>query len=202
MKKLFLYLMFLCATALSVFGFKNHAMAANDDVKAGMSDAGAYRFAFITIDGEPMPLSNYAGQVMLIVNTASQCGFTKQYEDLQALYERFKDRGFVVIGVPCNDFGSQEPGGEDVIKDFAQRQFGVTFPLTSKTSVTGDDAHPFFEWASAQNKGAFLQSSPKWNFHKFLIDRKGQVSKSFGSQVNPMDDDMITEIERLLIAKP
>lgn len=166
-----------------------------------MTMAGAYLYSFTSIDGAPMPLSSYAGQVMLIVNTASQCGFTKQYEDLQALYARYKDRGFVVIGVPCNQFGKQEPGSEAVIKDFAQKQFGVTFPLTAKTEVSGAKAHPFFAWASAEKKGAFLQSSPKWNFHKFLIDRKGQLVKSYGSHINPDDDAIISEIEKLLDEK-
>ena len=165
-----------------------------------MTVAGAYQFSFTSIDGAPMPLSDYAGQVVLIVNTASQCGFTGQYKGLQALYEQYRDRGFVVIGVPCNDFGRQEPGDNAVIKDFARTQYGVTFPLTSKTAVTGDDAHPFFPWAAAQKKGALLQSSPKWNFHKFLLDRHGQVYKSYGSQVSPDDKNLTADIEKLLAA--
>ena len=165
-----------------------------------MTIAGAHQFSFTTIDGAPMPLSDFAGQVVLVVNTASQCGFTGQYKGLQALYETYRDRGFTVIGVPCNDFGKQEPGDNAVIKDFARTQYGVTFPLTAKTSVTGDDAHPFFEWASAQKKGALLQSSPKWNFHKFLLDRNGQVFKSYGSQVAPDDKALMADIEQLLAA--
>jgi glutathione peroxidase len=166
--------------------------------KPPMSVAGAYQFSFTSIDGAPMPLSDFAGQVVLVVNTASQCGFTGQYKGLQALYEKYRDRGFTVIGVPCNDFGKQEPGDNAVIKDFARTQYGVTFPLTGKTSVTGDDAHPFFGWAAAQKKGALLQSSPKWNFHKFLLDRQGQVFKSYGSQVAPDDKGLTADIEKLL----
>ena len=162
------------------------------------STPNAHSFAFKSIDGEDMPLSDFSGKVLLIVNTASQCGFTKQYTDLQALYEDYKDAGLVVIGVPCNDFGKQEPGQLETIKDFTKSQFGVTFPLTQKYSVKGDDIHPFFEWAGEQKKGGFLQSSPKWNFHKFLIDQDGDLVKSFGSQVNPSSPKIREEIERLL----
>ena len=197
MKKLIAFL--LC---LGLAPAPAHAHAATPEsppmTSAPMTIAGAYQFSFTSIDGEPMPLSNYAGQVVLVVNTASQCGFTGQYKGLQALYEQYRERGFTIIGVPCNDFGKQEPGDNAVIKDFARTQYGVTFPLTSKTSVTGDDAHPFFAWASAQKKGALLQSSPKWNFHKFLLDREGQVFKSYGSQVAPDDKNLTADIEKLL----
>jgi glutathione peroxidase len=158
------------------------------------SKINAYQFSFTSIDGTNMPLSGFQGQVLLVVNTASQCGFTKQYTDLQNLYERYKDQGLVVIGVPCNDFGKQEPGSLDAIKDFTTNQFGVTFPMTQKYSVKGDGAHPFFTWASRQKKGAFLQSSPKWNFHKFLINQNGELVKSFGSQINPLSENITREI--------
>jgi glutathione peroxidase len=180
---------------------KKHAFQAQQKIENPMSKAGAYLFSFTSIDGEPMPLIDFAGQVILVVNTASQCGFTKQYKDLQALFERYKDRGFVVIGVPCNQFGGQEPGSETTIKDFAQKQFGVTFPLTMKAEVSGKNAHPFFKWASDQKKGAFLQSSPKWNFHKFLLDRKGNLVKSYGSHFDPDSAEMTNAIEKLLAEK-
>lgn len=158
----------------------------------------AYDFAFTAIDGADLPLSRYRGQVMLIVNTASQCGFTKQYKDLEALYQRYKDQGFVVIGVPCNDFGGQEPASEAVIAEFARKEFGITFPLTQKYSVTGDAAHPFFTWAVAQEKGGFFFSAPRWNFHKFLIDRDGQVLQSFGSQAEPLSQEIVEAVEKAL----
>lgn len=185
---------------------KKHAIA-NDKDEVSMEEkseaiqqtkANAYQFEFTSIDGKPMPLRDFEGKTLLVVNTASQCGFTKQYKDLQALYEMYKNRGLVVIGVPCNDFGNQEPGDEGVIKDFTTNKFGVTFPMTQKYSVKGSDAHPFFTWASAQKKGAFLQSSPKWNFHKFLVGPDGDLKKSFGSQVSPSSNKMRTEIEKLL----
>lgn len=180
---------------------KKYDMPAEPEKDKSMSKAGAYLFSFTSIDGQPLPLMNYAGQVILVVNTASQCGFTEQYKDLQALYERYKDRGFVVIGVPCNQFGGQEPGSEATIKDFVQKQFGITFPLTMKADVSGDNTHPFFKWASDQDKGGFLQSSPKWNFHKFLVDRQGQLYGSFGSQVAPQSAEMTAAIEKLLAEK-
>ena len=158
----------------------------------------AHEFSFNSIDGDTMPLSNFAGQVMVVVNTASQCGFTGQYEDLQTIYDEYKDQGFVVIGVPCNQFGSQEPDGEEKISQFVSDRYGVNFPLTSKAEVKGADIHPFFEWASAQKKGGMLFSKPRWNFHKFVIDRRGQLVSSFGSQVSPTSDKMRAEIERLL----
>ncbi len=181
---------------------KEYAVDTSIPTVPNESQSSAYAFSFTSIDGEAMPLSQYAGQVMLVVNTASQCGFTDQYTALQSLYERYKDRGFVVIGVPCNQFGGQEPGSEAIIKDFTQKQFGITFPLTSKADVSGDNVHPFFAWAAAEKKGGFLQSSPKWNFHKFLIDRHGQLVKSFGSHVEPTDSAMTVEIERLLSDQP
>lgn len=174
------------------------AHAADKPAAPPMTVAGAHQFSFTAIDGAPLPLADFAGQVVLVVNTASQCGFTGQYKGLQALYEKYRDRGFTVIGVPCNDFGGQEPGTNDIIADFARNQYGVTFPLTAKTPVTGDDAHPFFKWASAQKKGTLLQSSPKWNFHKFLLDQQGQVYKSYGSQVAPDDKALTADIEQLL----
>ena len=162
------------------------------------NDNNAHAFSFISIDGAPMPLADYKGGVVLIVNTASQCGFTGQYKDLQMIYEEYREQGLTVIGVPCNQFGSQEPDPESSIADFVSQQFGITFPLTSKVSVKGSDSHPFFDWASGQKKGGFLFSSPKWNFHKFLIDQDGNLVGSFGSQVNPASDTIRSEIERLL----
>lgn len=158
----------------------------------------AHQFSFKSIDGEDMPLSAYAEKVVLIVNTASQCGFTKQYADLQALHEKYNEQGLVVIGVPCNQFGKQEPGSEDTIKSFVKDQYGITFPLTSKVAVKGKEAHPFFSWAAKQKKGKLFQSSPKWNFHKYLLDQHGRLIKSFGTHVNPQDKTITSEIEALL----
>jgi glutathione peroxidase len=177
--------------------------ASTDEEKITMNQAeqtlaGAYQFSFVSIDGKPMPLSDFKGKVMLIVNTASQCGFTKQYEDLQHLHKIYKEDGLVVIGVPCNNFGGQEPGDANTIKDFIETTYGVTFPMTQKYDVKGENIHPFFEWATSQKKGGLIFSSPKWNFHKFLIGRDGQLYKSYGSQVSPTSEQMKQDIESLL----
>ncbi len=162
------------------------------------TEAGAYQFTFTDIDGAAMPLSQFKGKVILIINTASQCGFTDQYKDMQNLHEAYKDRGLVVIGVPCNQFGKQEPGSEQIISDFVEKQYGVTFPMTSKVAVKGKDAHPFFTWAASKKKGGLIFSSPKWNFHKYLIGPDGTLIKSYGSQVKPSSPKIVDEIERLL----
>src|SRR5580698_6933489 len=125
------------------------------------TDKTAYDFSFETLDGKPMPLSQYKGKVLLVVNTASKCGFTPQYKGLEALYNKYKDRGLVIIGVPSNDFGGQEPGNATEIKNFCQLNYGVTFPMTSKQVVSGDDANSFYKWVySVLGFG----SAPKWNF--------------------------------------
>lgn len=185
-----LYIIFI--VTLAVFHTKSYA----EEIMQSIPNA--HQFSFTSIDGEKIELQRYKGQAVLIVNTASQCGFTKQYADLQKLYETYKERGLIVIGVPCNDFGRQEPGDLETIKEFTKNEFGITFPLTQKYQVKGENAHPFFTWASQQKKGSFLQSSPKWNFHKFLIDRNGDLVKSYGSQVNPLSPKITEEIENTL----
>jgi len=168
----------------------------NDEIQ--MTKASAYQFDFKGIDGKPINLADFKGKPFLVVNTASLCGFTGQYEGLEALYQKYKEQGFMVLAVPCNDFGGQEPKGEDEIKNFVKEQYGVTFPVAAKYSTKGDDAHPFFTWAAAEKKGGMLFSKPRWNFHKFLIDQNGQVAKSFGSQVDPMSKEITSAVEELL----
>lgn len=157
-----------------------------------------HSFAFESIDGDPMPLRQFEGRVLLVVNTASKCGFTKQYDGLQALHERYRDRGLVVLGVPSNDFGGQEPGSEEEIKEFCEVNFGITFPMTAKVSVKGDSAHPFYEWAAAQKEGGMIFSKPRWNFHKYLVAPDGSLAGSFGSQVKPDSNKLTAAIEALL----
>lgn len=164
------------------------------------SVANAYQFSFESIDGKPMPLSDFKDKVFLVVNTASLCGFTKQYEGLEKLYQKYKDKGFSVLAIPCNDFGGQEPKDEAGIKDFVKNTYGVTFSVTKKYSTKGEDAHPFFKWAASQKKGGIIFSKPRWNFHKFLIDQNGDVVKSFGSQTEPMSNKIINKIDKLLAA--
>ncbi len=155
----------------------------------------AHDYSFTTIDGEPMPLSAYAGKAVLVVNTASLCGFTPQYKGLQALWERYEARGLVVLGVPSNDFGSQEPGSSTEIKNFCDTNYAITFPLAEKEVVSGEGAHPFYKWAKAE-LGAL--AAPKWNFHKYLVAPDGRLVDWFATTTKPNADKVIKAIEAVL----
>jgi glutathione peroxidase len=154
----------------------------------------AYAFTFKGLDGGEILLSSYAGHPILIVNTASLCGYTPQYAGLQEIFAEFKGRGFGMVGVPSNDFGGQEPGGATEIAQTAQHQYAVTFPITAKAVVTGAGAHPFYKWAAE----ARPKDVPKWNFHKYLIGRDGQIAEVFASAVEPADTRIKTAIARAL----
>ncbi len=169
------------------------ALGAEDD-----SAKTAWDFSFTSIDGKPMPLSDFRGKVLLVVNTASFCGFTKQYEALQKLNAKYEGQGFAVIGVPSNDFGAQEPKAAGEIKEFCEGMFGVTFPLADKNVVSGDAAHPFYKWAR-EELGWF--NAPKWNFHKYLVGRDGRLVTSFFSATAPDADRLVSAVEAE-IAKP
>ncbi|WVN42828.1 glutathione peroxidase [beta proteobacterium MWH-UniP1] len=145
-------------------------------------------------DDVPQNLCQYQGNVILIVNTASFCGFTQQYEGLEKLYSRYKDRGLVVLGFPSNDFGNQEPGSNKEIAEFCSGTFGVKFPMVAKTSVKGPKANPVFKQLARQSE------FPGWNFHKYIVGKDGKLIRSFSSQVAPSDRQIITEIERALAA--
>lgn len=138
------------------------------------------------LDGSPKDLSDYAGQVVLVVNTASKCGFTPQYKGLQKLYEEYREQGFVVLGFPCDQFAHQEPGTDDQIGAFCERNFGVEFPLFSKIEVNGSGAHPLYEWLKSEKSGV-LGGRIKWNFTKFLVGRDGRVIDRFGPNRKPED---------------
>ncbi|MCF8470101.1 MAG: glutathione peroxidase [Parvibaculum sp.] len=142
----------------------------------------AYDFAFTGLKGEPMPLKDYAGKPLLIVNTASKCGFTPQYKELEAIWKKHQTDGLVVLGVPSNDFGAQEPGNAAEIANFCEVNFGVDFPLTEKVHVKGGDAHPLFKWLAKQGG---LLSQPRWNFYKYVIGRDGQLIDWFASTTAP-----------------
>ena len=154
-----------------------------------------YDYKVKNISGEDVSMSEYKGKVVLIVNTASKCGFTKQYEGLEELYEKYKDQGFVILGFPCNQFGAQEPGGNEEIKNFCTSTFSVTFPMMSKIDVNGDDADPLYKFLKKE-KGGILGDDIKWNFTKFLIDREGNVVDRFASQKTPKA--LEKEVEKLL----
>lgn len=170
------------------------AVSAADQQQEGS----AYDFSFTSIDGKPMPLSDFKGKAVLVVNTASFCGFTQQYKSLQALFEKYEAKGFVVVGVPSNDFGAQEPGSATQIKEFCEGAFGITFPLTEKVPVTGASAHPFYQWAVAT---LGPKAAPGWNFHKYLVGRDGRIVSSFYSGAAPDSKEVVAAVEQEL-AKP
>jgi len=148
-----------------------------------------------SINGDVLNLSKLKGKTILLVNVASNCGFTKQYEDLQNLYDSYKSKGLIVIGMPSNQFGGQEPGSESEIKNFCETNFNITFQMTSKYDVKGDNAHPIYIWA----KETFGRSAvPKWNFHKILINKEGKVEDTFASFTNPMSKKIINKLEEIL----
>ena len=158
-----------------------------------ISRATAFAFSFKTLDGGELRLSDRTGRPVLVVNTASLCGYTPQYAGLETLWSRYRSRGLLVIGAPSNDFGGQEPGGASEIHGTAHRH-GVTFPLTEKVAVKGDAAHPFYRWAAIQRPG----ETPRWNFHKYLVGSDGTLAAAFASAVEPTDSRVVTAIERQL----
>ncbi len=156
----------------------------------------AYDFTFHALQGGgELPLAQFKGKVILVVNTASQCGFTGQYDGLEKLYTKYAPQGLVIVGVPSNDFGNQEPGSGEQIAGFCKLNYGVSFPMASKEDVIGDNAHPFYKWARGQ---VGWIGSPKWNFHKYLINRQGELVDYFHSVTKPDDVDLVDKIESLL----
>jgi glutathione peroxidase len=175
------------------------SLIAPASVPAMAQQGSAYDFTFQAIEGAALPLGSFRGKVLLVVNVASFCGYTQQYRGLQALYERYRDRGLVIIGVPSNDFGEQEPGTAAEIKTFCEGAFGVTFPLTTKEVVKGPDAHPFYRWVQA---GLGDAGMPKWNFHKVLVGADGGLIQAFATRVAPDAKEIVAAIEASLAARP
>ncbi len=155
-----------------------------------------YDFSAESLTGQPVSLSSYRGKVLLIVNMASECGFTPQYKGLEEIYKKYKDRGFEVLGFPCNQFGGQEPGNSEQIAAFCEKNFAVTFPLFAKIDVNGANAHPLFVWMKAQAPGFLGSKDIKWNFTKFLVRRDGRVVDRFASMTAP--EKVSQDIEKLL----
>ena len=164
------------------------------NIKADYSKL-AYDYKFNDLDGSELNLNKFKNKVIAIVNVASQCGFTKQYEDMQKVWENYQNKGFVMLGVPSNDFGKQEPGTSEEIKNFCESKFGITFPMTEKVSVKGENTHPFYIWAR-ENHGK--SAIPKWNFHKIIIGKDGKVLDTFASMTNPSSKKFIKAIEKAL----
>jgi len=170
---------------ISLFG---NSLSANYDKLA-------YDFNFKDLDGSNINLSEYKNKVIVVVNVASQCGFTNQYEDMQKIWDKYQSKGLVMLGIPSNDFGKQEPGSNKDIKNFCEAKFGITFPMTEKVSVKGKNAHPFYIWAK-ENHGK--SAIPKWNFHKIIVNRDGKIEETFSSLTNPSSKKFINLIEKLL----
>jgi glutathione peroxidase len=163
-----------------------------------MSVSTMYDFTLNDIDGKPLPLSVFRGKVLLVVNVASRCGFTRQYEGLEALYGKYKDRGFVVLGFPSNDFLGQEPGTNEQIREFCSLNFGVTFPMFEKISVKGRRMHPLYRYLTSRETGGAHAGGITWNFNKFLIGRDGGTRARFGSRVEPGSGEVIAAVEAAL----
>jgi glutathione peroxidase len=155
-----------------------------------------YDFEAQQIDGQTVPLARYRGQPLLIVNTASACGFTPQFGGLEQLHETYRDRGLVVLGFPCNQFGAQDPGSNDEIAQFCQRNYGVSFPMMSKIDVNGPTAHPLYQWLTSEAPGLLGSKAIKWNFTKFLVGKDGRVIKRYAPQDKP--EDLAKDIEAAL----
>ena len=169
-----------------MFSFLNNSKAENKNF---------YDLSINSIDGNEIKFSNFKDKSILLVNVASNCGFTKQYEDLQKLYDLYKSNGLIVLGVPSNQFGNQEPGSEMEIKNFCETNFNISFPMTSKYDVKGNKAHPVYLWAKESYGNSAI---PKWNFHKILIDKNGKIQDTFASFTNPMSNKIKKKIEKIL----
>jgi glutathione peroxidase len=153
-----------------------------------------YQFKVPALDGGTIDFSTFKGKKILIVNTASECGYTPQYEDLQKLYSTYKDK-LVIVGFPANNFGQQEPGTNDQIKEFCKKNYGVTFPMAAKISVKGDDIAPIYKWLTHKELNGIMDAEIKWNFTKFLLDEKGVLIAKFDSKVKPMSDDIVSHLK-------
>lgn len=159
------------------------------------TDLNAYDFSFNNINEKKYFLKQHKGKVLMVVNVASQCGFTKQYADLQKLHEEYKNQGLILIGIPSNDFGNQEPGSNKEIKNFCETNFGITFPIMEKTSILGKNRHPFYNWVK-ENYGK--SGIPKWNFYKILINKDGQVEEVYSSLTKPRSSKIINKLKKIL----
>ena len=169
-----------------MFGFFNKLIAENSGV--------AYDYKFDGIDGNQIKLSDYKDKVIVVVNVASRCGYTPQYEDLQTLYNKYKNNDLIVIGIPTNNF-KQEPGTNDQIKNFCETNFGITFPMTEKINVIGANSHPFYKWAK---RDFGIGAIPKWNFHKIIVGKNGKIEDTFASFTKPTSKKFIRLIEKLI----
>lgn len=164
------------------------------DKKKG-NDPMFYSFSMKSLEGKEKPLSDFKGKVVMVVNTASFCGYTPQYKDLEALYKQYQSKGFVILGFPANNFGKQEPGTDKDIATFCERNYGVSFPMFSKISVKGDDIHPLYKYLTTETP---FKEEIAWNFTKFLVDKKGNVVAKFPSKIKPTEKEVLAKIDELI----
>jgi glutathione peroxidase len=176
-------------------------IASSSSARSTSATPPALDFTMKDIDGKDVVLTTFAGKVVLMVNTASKCGYTPQYKELQAVYEKYKDQGLVILGFPANEFGEQEPGTNEEIKGFCEKTYGVTFPMFAKTIVKGEGICPLYKFLTSSDSDPKFAGEIKWNFTKFLIDRKGEVVNRFESKVKPTSEDMTKAIEAELAKK-
>lgn len=193
MKKIYLYLFLSVSMLVSSFscGFKK--VASKPESNHNQPNGSVYDFKMVSITGDTIDLSLYKGKKLLIVNTASECGYTPQYKDLQKLHKQYGDK-VTILGFPANNFGEQEPGSDQEIASFCKLNYGVTFQMFSKISVKGDDMHPLYQWLTDASKNGWNNEAPNWNFCKYLINEKGKLVKFYASAINPMSEEMLKDI--------
>jgi glutathione peroxidase len=187
----------LIAGCIAIYLLGLSSVQAREEQRMAAKNPALYDFTLNDIDGKPVTLSRYKGQVLLVVNTASFCGNTPQYSDLQAMYEQYHDKGFEILAFPANNFGQQEPGTNAEIKNFCFTKYSLTFPLFSKISVKGEDKHPLYRYLTEQSP---FPGEVEWNFQKYLVDRSGNVVGRFHHRTKPLSPEVVKEVERLLAA--
>ena len=200
-RKLAAFAVALAAGAVALAKPGDQKDVVKEPSKVSAKEASALDFKVKSIDGKDVNLSDYKGKVVLMVNTASKCGLTPQYKGLQALYDKYKDRGLVVIGFPANNFGGQEPGSEAQIKEFCTTKYNVSFPMMSKISVKGDDKHPLYQFLTEGKAGEDFKGDIEWNFAKFLVDRNGNVMARFSARTAPDAPQVTESVEKALDAE-
>lgn len=200
MLKVVFVILILAAVAVAGAAYR-YGFIFNPTPTAAPAERSVYDFSMKNIDGQDIKLDAYKGKVVMIVNVASKCGYTPQYEGLETIYKKYKDQGFEVLGFPANNFMGQEPGTEKEIKEFCSTKYGVTFPMFAKISVTGADQHPLYTFLTSKQSNPEFGGDISWNFNKFLLDRNGKVVARFGSKDKPEDAAVIGAVEKYLYAK-
>ncbi len=200
MLKVVFVILILAAVAVAGAAYR-YGFIFNPTPTAAPAERSVYDFSMKNIDGQDIKLDAYKGKVVMIVNVASKCGYTPQYEGLETIYKKYKDQGFEILGFPANNFMGQEPGTEKEIKEFCSTKYGVTFPMFAKISVTGADQHPLYTFLTSKQSNPEFGGDISWNFNKFLLDRNGKVVARFGSKDKPEDAAVIGAVEKYLYAK-